>query len=320
VMGLIGAAIAWRANVVVAGSDLDEGLAAARWLWAGADPYSHVGPGLASPWPWPIYYPLPALVLEMPFAVLSDGAAHILFVAISSAVLAWAVMRTGSHRMVLFASVAFLSAAERTQWTPILVAAYLVPSLGFVYAAKPNVGVALWGARPSRAAVLGCIALVAVSFALDPGWLVSWIHASPMAAHLRPAVGYPFGWLLLLAALRWRRREARLLLLFALIPQTLAEYAVLPLFLVAETRLEAIVLALGTVAATVYIHGVHHVTTDMDYIATSGQALVLACFLPCLAMVLRRPNVGALPAWLERLLARSARAVRSAPTHQHSSS
>jgi len=93
---------------------------------------------------------------------------------------------------------------------------------------------------------------------------------------------------LLLAALRWRQREARLLLLFSLIPQTLAEYAALPLFLVTRTRREAFVLLLGTCAVTLWVHGFHPSHTDMGYIAESGRAMVLTCFLPCLVMLLKR--------------------------------
>lgn len=180
-------------------------------------------------------------------------------------------------------------------------AAYLWPMLGFVYAAKPNVGLALWGARPSRVPVAGCVALLATSFAVDPGWLMHWLRASPLAEHLRPAVGYSWGWLLPLAAVRWRRADGRLLLLLALIPQTLAEYAALPLFLVTDSLAEAMVLLVGTYAVAYYVHFAHPANTDMGYIAASGQAMVIACYLPCLVMVLRRPNEGAVPAWMQRL-------------------
>jgi len=287
--GFWGAFIAWRANVIVAGSDLDEGLAAARFLMHGLNPYTHVGPGLASPWPWPIYYPLPAFVLEIPFALLSDNVAHLVFVGLSSALLAAAVARKGEwHMLLLFASTAFVNAAVRTQWAPILMAAFLWPALGFVYAAKPNVAAALWGVRPSRSALVGSLVVVAVSFALQPTWLIDWLRASPMAPHLKPAVLYPWGWLVLFAAFRWREPNAKMLLFLALIPQTLAEYAALPLFLVTGNRREAMVLLLGTALVTLWVHGFHPSKTDMGYIASSGQAMVLACYLPCSAMLLFR--------------------------------
>jgi len=167
--------------------------------------------------------------------------------------------------------------------------AFLWPAFGFVYAAKPNIGAALWGAKPTRAAVVGSLVLIAVSFALEPKWVTDWLRASPMSPHLKPAVLYPWGWLLVLAAFRWRQREARMLLFFSLVPQTLAEYAALPLFLVTRTRREAFVLLLGTCAVTLWVHGFRPSHTDMGYIAEAGRAMVLTCFLPCLAMVLRRP-------------------------------
>lgn len=287
--GLWGAFIAWRANVIGAGSDIDEGLAAARYLMRGLNPYTHVGPGLASPWPWPIYYPLPAFVLEMPFALLGDAVAHLVVAGLSSALLATAIARKGEwHMLLLFASTAYVNAAVRTQWAPLLMVAFLWPAFGFVYAAKPNIAAALWGARPSRVALLGSVAVAAISFALQPSWLIDWLRASPMAPHLKPAVLYPWGWLMLFAALRWREPNARLLLLLTLIPQTLAEYAALPLFLVTRNRREALVLLLGTALVTLWVHGFHPSKTDMGYIASSGQAMVLTCYLPCLAMLLLR--------------------------------
>ena len=234
-----GAFIAWRANVVAAGSDLDQILAAARYFVHGMNPYTHVGPGLESPWPWPMYYPAPALVIAMPLTLLSNATAHIVFAAVSAALLAFAISRRSeNHQLLLFASTAFVNAAVRTQWAPLLMVAFLWPAFGFVYAAKPNIGAALWGAKPTRAAVVGSLVLIAVSFALEPKWVTDWLRASPMSPHLKPAVLYPWGWLLVLAAFRWRQREARMLLFFSLVPQTLAEYAALPLFLVTRTRRE----------------------------------------------------------------------------------
>jgi hypothetical protein len=300
---LVGTAFSIKASQLHDPSDLDPLLAAARFLWAGQDPYTRVGPGMSYPWPWPLYYPLPAVILALPFTLVSTMIARASFVMLSCALLGAALGRTRAYSWPIFLSGAFLNAAVRTQWTPLLTAAVLLPSLGCVYAAKPNIGIALWGSRPARKAAIGACVLLGMSFVWQPSWPTAWWHAGRLAPHLRPAVLYPWGWLLVLAALRWRRPEARLLLFFALVPQTLAEYAVLPLFLVTRNVAESALLALGTLGVTYYVHVIAPATTDAGYIAAAGRAATLLCFLPCLVMVLRRPNQGVVPAWVERGIA-----------------
>jgi hypothetical protein len=297
---IVGTAISIKASQLHAPSDLDPLLAAARYLWAGQDPYTRVGPGMSYSWPWPLYYPLPAVILALPFTLVSATIARASFAVFSCALLGAALGRTRAYCWPILLSGAFLNAAVRTQWTPLLTAAVVLPSLGFVYAAKPNIGIALWGTRPTSKAAIGACVLLGVSLAWQPLWPIAWWHAGRLAPHLRPAVLYPWGWLLILAALKWRRPEARLLLFFALVPQTLAEYAVLPLFLVTQNVGESAVLALGTIGVAYYVHAIAPATTDAGYIAAAGRSATLLCFLPCLVMVLRRPNRGAIPAWLER--------------------
>jgi hypothetical protein len=297
----LGVTLSIKASQLHASSDLHPLLAAARDLVAVRDPYTHVGPGMAFPWPWPLYYPLPTVILVLPLTAFSAMVARALFVGLSCALMGAALGKTRAYTWPMLLSGAFLNAIVRTQWTPLLTAALVVPSLGFVYAAIPNVGLALWSARPSRKAVIGALILVGLSLVWRPTWPVSWRRAGRLAPHLTPAILYPWGWLVSRAALKWRRPEARLLLFFALVPQTMAEYAVLPLFVVTRNVREAAFLTLGTIGVTYYVHAIAPATTDAGYIAAAGRAATLVCFLPCLVMVLRCPNEGAVPVWLERV-------------------
>jgi hypothetical protein len=59
-------------------------------------------------------------------------------------------------------------AASLGQWAPLVMAAVLLPGLGFLAVCKPNIGLALAAARPTRAAIYGRAALLVASLAFDP--------------------------------------------------------------------------------------------------------------------------------------------------------
>ncbi|HEU4564001.1 MAG TPA: hypothetical protein VFS05_05115, partial [Gemmatimonadaceae bacterium] len=189
-------------------SDFDQLWGAARALLAGADPYAVVGPGRAVDWPFPLYYPLPAVLLAAPLALLPLSIARALFVGGSSALLAYLVTRDGYGRLPIFLSGPFFMAVTAAQWSPLLTAAYLLPALAWVTVAKPNIGAALAVASPtSRFAVAGALggaALVGASFLVHPAWVTEWLRAFRGAPHFVPPVLHLAGPLLLLALLRWR--------------------------------------------------------------------------------------------------------------------
>jgi hypothetical protein len=143
--------------------------------------------------------------------------------------------------------------------------------------------------------------LLGLAFALDPGWVGGWAASFREPTHfVAPVTRLPFGPLVLLALLRWRRPEAPLLVALACISQTNAVNDVLPLFLVAETFGESLLLGATTHAiGYAQIRAIASQAWRPDdlagfaaYCATSAGWLVLGVYLPCLALVLRRPNVA----------------------------
>src|SRR4051812_2187628 len=62
---------------------------AARVLLSGGDPYSAIGPNLAFNWPWPLYYPLPAVILAIPFVPMPQAVAMGVFSLLGAGALAW---------------------------------------------------------------------------------------------------------------------------------------------------------------------------------------------------------------------------------------
>jgi hypothetical protein len=98
------------------------------------------------------------------------------------------------------------------------------------------------------------------------------------------------GFLLLLAALRWRRPEARLLLAVACVPHTPSLYDVLLLFFACHTLRETLTLAILTHALFWGWISFGSGATFDAYALGLGQAAVFVVYLPVLVMILRRPN------------------------------
>jgi hypothetical protein len=277
-------------------------LVSARALAGGADPYAIVGPGRAFDWPWPQYYPATAFVALLPLAALPLRLAEIGFVALSAGGLTLVVLRRCPERMPILASGAFLWALVWEQWSPALVAAALTPAVAGLLSAKPTTGLALLAGAPSwravRPAAIGAALLAAIALALHPAWPLRWLESFGGHAHfVAPITRLPLGPLVLVALLRWRRPEARLLVALACVPQTNAVNDVLPLFLVTSTFGESLLLAVTThVVGFVQFEALRAIPRPPDlvafsaYCARSADWLVLGAYLPAVAMVLRRPS------------------------------
>ena len=284
-----------------------------RVLLAGGNPYASppaVAPFFVND---PLLYPFTAVVAALPVAPLPYLAAVVLFFGVGAGLLGYAVARYRPHAWPLFVGMPFLMAASLGHWGPYLAAAALLPAAGFLIAVKPNVGLACLVSRPSRAMALGAAALVAVSLAVWPRWPVAWwvnVRAAP--PHTIPVWSW-FGAPLVLAALRWRRPEGRLLLAMALVSQTAMFADQLVLSLVARSRRDALVLALASLVGGVawalgWSRGGSHP-------ALAGAPYVVASvYLPALVMVLRLPRDAEpgdgdrVPRWLAAWRGRAARA------------
>jgi hypothetical protein len=289
-------------------SDFDQVWAGARALWQGKDPYVVVGPGREFGWHWPLYYPLPALVAVAPLGLLPLLAARAVFAGLSAALFAWAITRDGWFRVPTLLTVSFMVTVELGQWSALIAAAFFMPALGSIAFAKPNFGIALAASSHERGSLAwiigGTVALLVVSQVLEPGWHESWLANLREAPHFKSHIQRPFGFLMLLAALKWRRPEARWMLALAVIPQAPSFYDQLLLTAVCLTRQESLILAASTVLLFFYV-GYH--TPQPDYLAWGrlvGNGTLWICYLPMLGLLLMRPNEGRVPPIVDRLLNR----------------
>jgi hypothetical protein len=259
---------------------------AARALLSGENPYEVIRAVGPYPFNAEFFYPLPAALVATPFSQLRPEIAGALFIGISSALLGWAILRDCPHRLPLFISAPFVQAAILGQWSPLLAAAALMPTLQFLAAAKPTVGLAAWLYQPSRRGIVGGLILVALAFLVLPGWLGDWREAVGSTGKYRGPATTLLGCFLLLGLLRWRRREGRLFVAMSLIPQLPVFYDSLILWLVPSTLWRSV--ALSAASWVGYLAWYPSRASPMQN-EIAFPFLVFTIYLPALILLLLLP-------------------------------
>ena len=280
----LAAGLVWP--LLTAHSDWTQIHAAARVLLAGGNPYAlvtHDG--------YPLYYPLTAAVVALPLAPLPLPLAHSVWTGAGAAALTYALLGRGWWALLALATPAALNALFLGQWSPLLVGATALPWLGFAWAAKPTLGLALFAAYPSRMALVSIGVAGLVSLAIFPSWPAHWLGGLDAAPHIQAPVLRPGGALLLLALLRWRHPEARLMAGLACVPHTILPYELVPVFLVPRTPREMALLVLLSQAAFALALARAADTTYGNLAGTleaHWPVYLALIYLPALGMALRR--------------------------------
>jgi len=210
---------------------------AARVLLDGNDPYRVIQATGGYPFNTPLLYPLPAAVAALPFAPLRPAPAGALFVGLSAALLAFGLTRDrhGMVKLPLFASAPFCMAAVLAQWSPLMMAAALLPALQVLAPTKPNLGLVAWLWRPSWRGALAGLVLLLATFLIQPNWPAEWRAALATAPRYRGPGLSLTGAFLLVGLVKWRLREGRLFVAMAVVPQLTLFYDQLPLWLIPST-------------------------------------------------------------------------------------
>lgn len=163
-------------------------------------------------------YPLPAALFALPFMRLQAETAAGLFYGISSAALAFGITRHSYRGLLIFLAYPYWAGLLAVQWSPVIAASAFFPLLLPVTMAKPQIGLPVLLTRARPRGILACVVLGALSLAIMPNWPRAWIAQTSHYEHFIPLLVLP-GPLLLLALLRYRDRDAFLLLLAACMPQ-----------------------------------------------------------------------------------------------------
>ena len=240
------AAVAWM-SMAQSGLAKDFTLSwtAANHVLAGQDPYREMRPTGVYPFNVPFYYPLPAALLAAPFAGIPLRYAGIAFVFVTFGIAALALTRDRAPRVAILLGFPAVMAATLGQWSPLLLAATLIPAAQLVLPVKPTLGAAAFVNRPSRIGLALALAVVGLCFLVQPGWLASWrsVVSGALASYTPPLRwGHGAGIVLLAAFIWWRDPDARLLGVMALAPQLPLFYDQLLVQAVARTRRDVLVL------------------------------------------------------------------------------
>lgn len=273
---------------------------AAGYLLLGENPYKEILPEGDYPFQTYLYYPLTAVLASLPFVAFPPYLAGAAFFGMSSALLAFAVSAQGWKRLPIFLSAPYFVAAATVQWSPLLMAAALLPPLAWLLSSKPNLGIPLFLYKPTWLGLSLILAYAGLSYVVLPSWPMDWLGISrSLEGHPPPLLVLPYGPLLLLGAVGWRKPEGRLFLGLSFFPQLLFFYDQLPLWLLPGSFLSSISFsALSWLAYALWRwQGIDPLNGEI--ITQPDQYIMLFMFLPALGLLLWQEKSRFL-AWKKR--------------------
>ena len=252
-------------------ADFQWAIAAARSVIKGQNPYNLP----------PEFYPLPAALFGLPFLEMRPEIAAAIFYGGSTALLVFGLTRTGFHRLLIFLGFPYWACLITAQWAPLLMSGVFFPLAMGAALAKPQIGIPLFLTHPTRKGTMACVALLIVSLAIMPSWPKDWILKIRNFGDFYPILIFP-GAFLALALLRFRDKDAWLLVITACMPQRWF-YDAFILWLIPKSRREilftvAISWGAGILRWYRQPHSFHEV----------GLWTVLFLYLPMLMVVLAR--------------------------------
>lgn len=228
-------------------------------------------------------YPLPAGLFALPFVRLQPELAAGIFWGISSSLLAFGLTRHGYTRLLIFLAYPYWAGIITVQWSPIIAASVFFPLLSPVTMAKPQIGLPVFLTRLSLKGLLACIVVALLSLVVMPNWPWLWLRQTGNYEHFIPLLVLP-GPLLLLALLRYRERDAWLLLLAAIMPQRWFFDSFI-LWLIPQSRRQIIWTVFFSWGAGLWRW--YHVPHNFTEV---GRWTVIFLYVPMLAVILFRPN------------------------------
>lgn len=226
-------------------------------------------------------YPLTAGLFALPFVRLQPEVAAALFWGISSFFLALGLTRQQYTGLLIFLAYPYWAGILTVQWSPLIAASGFFPLLLPVTMAKPQIGLPVFLTRLSRRGLAACAVVALASLAVMPTWPVLWLKQTGNYEHFIPFLVFP-GPLLLLALLRYRERDAWLLLLTALMPQRWF-FDTFILWLIPRSRREIVWTVFFSWGAGIWRW--YHIPHSFIEV---GRWSVIFLYLPMLAVILLR--------------------------------
>jgi hypothetical protein len=230
-------------------------------------------------------YPLTSALFALPFVSLQPELAAGFFWGISSFLLAFGLTRHSYTRLLIFFAYPYWAGLLSVQWSPLIAASAFFPLLLPATMAKPQVGLPVFLTRLSRRGLLACAVVGLISLAVKPNWPLLWFRQMENYNHFIPILVLP-GALLMLALLRYRDRDARLLFLSSLMPQRWF-FDSFTLWLIPQSRREIVWTVFFSWGAGIWRW--YHIPSSFTQV---GRYTVIFLYLPMLVVLLlrRRPN------------------------------
>jgi hypothetical protein len=229
-------------------------------------------------------YPLPAALPALPLLRVPPEIAAGIFYGLSSSLLAFGLTRKNYARLRIFLAYPFWAGLITAQWSTLITASAFFPVLLPATMMKPQVGLPVFLTRLTRRGLLACLFVGALSLLMLPRWPLLWLGQTHYYEHYIPLFVFP-GPLLLLALLRYRDRDAWLLLLAALMPQRWF-FDAFTLWLIPKSRREILLPAVLSWGAGIYRW--FHQPANFTEV---GRIAVIFLYLPMLAVVLFRSEL-----------------------------
>jgi len=226
-------------------------------------------------------YPLPVVFVAWPFLHIPPAAAAGFFYGISTFFLALGLTRQSYGRLRVFLAFPYWAGLITAQWSALIAASAFYPMLLPTTMMKPQVGLPVFLTRLSRRGALACVFVAGLSLAVLPSWPLLWLSQTRYYEHFIPLLVFP-GPLLLLAVIRYRDRDAWLLLLAAMMPQRWF-FDSLPLWLIPRSRREIVLTAGFSWGAGIWRW--YHQPANFTEV---GRATVIFLYLPMLLVLLLR--------------------------------
>ncbi len=226
-------------------------------------------------------YPLTAALFGLPFVRMRPEIAAAAFYGISSGLMAFGLSRHGYFRLLVFLAFPYWAGILTAQWCALIFASAFFPILLPAVMAKPQIGLPIALTRMTRAGLIACLLFFAATLIMMPHWPLWWMRQLGYYQHFIPVLVLP-GPLLLLSLLRYWDRDARFLVLMAMMPQRWF-FDTLTLWLIPKTRRELI----WTVSLS-WVPGIwrwYHVPLTYEQV---GRWTIVFIYLPMLVVVLLR--------------------------------
>lgn len=226
-------------------------------------------------------YPLTAALFGLPFVRMRPEIAAAVFYGISSGLMAFGLSRHGYFRLLVFLAFPYWAGILTAQWCALIFASAFFPILLPAVMAKPQIGLPIALTRMTKTGLIACLLFFAATLIVMPHWPLWWMRQLGYYQHFIPVLVLP-GPLLLLSLLRYWDRDARFLVLMAMMPQRWF-FDTLTLWLIPKTRRELI----WTVSLS-WAPGIwrwYHVPLTYEQV---GRWTIVFIYLPMLVVVLLR--------------------------------